>query len=165
MKYRILLRALAASVACSICLSGANPASAGDDWPYQWPVLAPIVDPFRAPASPYAPGNRGIEFATFPRTPVLAAASGTVSFAGQVGGQIWVTVDHPDGVRTSYGPLGQALASRGHSVSRGQQIGITGGRLHVSARIGTAYVDPAVLFGGSLRVRLIPTRRSTLAAR
>ena len=26
------------------------------------PVDAPVLDPFRAPAGPYGPGNRGIEY-------------------------------------------------------------------------------------------------------
>ena len=33
---------------------------------YQAPVAAVVSDPFRAPATPYGPGNRGLEYATSP---------------------------------------------------------------------------------------------------
>ncbi|MEZ5281645.1 MAG: M23 family metallopeptidase [Acidimicrobiales bacterium] len=127
------------------------------DWPYQWPVVAPIADPFRAPASPYGAGNRGIEFDTAPGTFVAAAGAGVVTFAGPVAGQRWVTISHPDGVRTSYGPLAEVLVATGRSVNRGEHIATSSSRLHVSARIGDAYVDPAVLFGAFVSVRLVPT--------
>ena len=40
------------------------------------PVDAPVLDPFRLPAGPYGPGNRGIEYDTEPGEIVLAAAGG-----------------------------------------------------------------------------------------
>lgn len=124
-------------------------AAPDDPWPYVWPVQAPITDPFRAPASPYGPGNRGIEFATVPGQEVVAAAAGTVTFSGQVGGRLFVTVSHPDGVRTSYSFLRSILVGRGQVVGRGEPIGYAAAVFHVGARIGDAYIDPAVLFGGA----------------
>src|ERR1700704_3756369 len=61
---------------------------------YLPPVDAPVSDPFRAPSTPYGPGNRGIEYATPPGTTVVASADGTVRFAGVVAGRRWVTLDH-----------------------------------------------------------------------
>ncbi len=142
--------------------AGSGTASRPDDpWPYRWPVAAPIVDPFRPPATRYGPGNRGVEMATVPGQAVVAAREGTVTFAGPVAGARYVTVLHPDGVRTSYSYLASVAVSRGQAVTAGQTLGTTGSRFHVGARIGDAYVDPAVLFGGAGagRVWLVPVPR------
>lgn len=133
---------------------------------YTPPVDAPITDPFRPPPQPWLPGNRGIEYATSPGTPVRAAGRGTVTFAGQVGGSLHVTITHPDGVRTSYSYLATIAVAAGTTVARGRVVGTTGSVFHVGARRGTAYIDPASLWAtGPPRVRLVPldgARRSTL---
>jgi murein DD-endopeptidase MepM/ murein hydrolase activator NlpD len=90
------------------------------------PVDAPVVDPFRPPAGPYGPGNRGIEYATRPGTAVRASAAGTVSFAGQVGGRLHVTVAHPGGVRTSYSFLATVAVGAGDAVAQGDVVGTAG---------------------------------------
>jgi murein DD-endopeptidase MepM/ murein hydrolase activator NlpD len=127
---------------------------------YQRPVDAPVVDAFRAPPSPWAAGNRGIEYATEPGTPVGAAADGTVVYAGRVGGALHVVVRHADGVRTSYSFLRAALVHPGDTVVRGEPVGTTGDRFHFGARIGDVYIDPALLLGGTgpPRVHLVPDR-------
>src|SRR3954447_23500507 len=68
---------------------------------YQPPVAGRVVDPFRPPATPFGPGNRGIDFATRPGDAVRAAGPGTVIFAGQVGGVLDVVLLHGDNLRTS----------------------------------------------------------------
>ena len=127
---------------------------------YQPPVVAPVVDAFRAPRTPWAAGNRGIEYATVPGTPVGAAADGTVVFAGMVGGSLHVVVRHADGLRTSYSFLRTALVHRGDRVVRGEPVGTSGYRVHFGARMGDVYIDPALLFGGTgpPRVRLVADR-------
>ncbi len=145
------------AVACSaLWPAGAAGGAADDPWPYVWPIDAAVTDPFRPPATRYGPGNRGLEFATDPGMEVRAARAGTVTFSGQVGAALHVTVRHSDGVRTSYSYLLAAAVSRGDSVATGQPIATTGVRLHVGARIGKAYIDPAILFGASRRVHLVP---------
>ena len=125
--------------------------------PYQPPVIAPVIDGFRLPTNPYGPGNRGIDYATEPGTPVGAAGDGTVTFAGPVAGALHVTVLHPDGIRTSYSFLAAVLVSQGQQVIRGQPIGVTGPRLHVGARTGPRqYIDPATLWGQRRHVWLVP---------
>src|SRR4051812_5129195 len=69
---------------------------------YRRPVAGPTTDPFRAPATRFGAGNRGIDFATTPGEPVVAAAAGTVTFAGQVAGTLTVVILHADHLRTSY---------------------------------------------------------------
>lgn len=125
---------------------------------YDPPVDAPVTDPFRPPPMPWLPGNRGIEYATEPGTPVRAAADGVVTFAGAVAGSLHVTVRHPDGVRTSYSFLASIAVRAGAVVPRGAVVGRAGARLHVGARRGELYIDPASLWGaqGPPRARLVP---------
>ncbi|HEX6237328.1 MAG TPA: M23 family metallopeptidase [Acidimicrobiales bacterium] len=136
---------------------------------YVPPVAAPAADPFRPPATPYGPGNRGIEYATSSGDEVRASAAGKVLFAGHVAGALHVTLGHADGVRTSYSFLASVEVARGQRVAQGDRLGTAGGRLHVGARIGDVYLDPAVLFAasGGVQVELLPletpTSRSTAA--
>ncbi len=125
---------------------------------YSPPVDAPVTDPFRPPPQPWLPGNRGVEYATVPGTPVRAAARGEVTFAGAVGGDLHVTVAHPDGVRTSYSFLAEVRVVAGQRVERRQVVGVAGSRLHVGARRGETYIDPESLWGptGPPWVRLAP---------
>lgn len=126
--------------------------------PYVAPVGAPVVDPFRPPSSPYGPGNRGIEYATVRGSPVRAAGEGSVVFAGSVARGLHVTISHPDGIRTSYSFLTRLTVTRGQRVRQGDVVGIAGPRLHVGARRGDTYIDPASLWGsaGPPRLELVP---------
>ncbi len=130
----------------------------GPPRPYLPPVEAPVTDPFRPPPTPYAAGNRGLEYATVSGTPVRAAAAGVVTFAGSVAGGLHVTVAHPDGIRTSYSFLASIAVRRGATVGQGQVLGRSGRRLHLGARRGDTYLDPASLWGsrGPPRVALVP---------
>jgi hypothetical protein len=125
---------------------------------YEPPVDGPVVDPFRPPAARWAPGNRGLEYATTPGSPVGAAADGVVVFAGSVGGSLHVTIEHADAVRTSYSFLVSVGVRRGERVRLGQPIGSSADRFHLGARIDGEYIDPALLFARRLRlhVRLVP---------
>lgn len=148
-------------------LCAAPPAEARDVPPspgvvvviYRAPVDAPVIDGFRPPPRVGAPGNRGLEYATRPGTAVRAAAPGVVTFAGQVGRARHVTVLHPDGVRTSYSFLRTVAVRAGQQVERGDVVGTAGSSLHFGARIGVAYVDPAVLLHPAGRARLVPAAR------
>lgn len=122
---------------------------------YQPPLVAPVVDPFRSPSTPYGPGNRGIDYATTPGDVVGAVAGGTVVFVGVVAGDRYVTVLHPDGLRSSYGPLASSSVIEGASIVRGDSIGVAGDSLHLGVRCGSIYLDPARLFARRI-VRLVP---------
>lgn len=124
---------------------------------YVPPVDAPVVDAFRPPALPWASGNRGLEYDTSPGDPVRASAAGVVTFAGQVGGSLHVTVLHPDGLRTGYSFLAGVLVAQGQAVRQGDLVGRAGDAFHFAARVGDAYVDPAALFDtGATIVELLP---------
>lgn len=112
---------------------------------YRAPVVAPIIDGYRPPLNPYGAGNRGIDFGTRFGSPVAAAADGVVTFAGQVGGSLFVVVQHADGVRTTLGYLQSILVTHGTIVRAGQRVGVSGGSLHFGARFGDLYIDPTLL--------------------
>lgn len=153
----IVLAVLLVALLAGPARAGPPPTPTGDP-AYIPPVEAPIVDPFRPPPTPYGPGNRGIEYATVPGTPVRAAGAGEVSFAGSVAGSLYVTISHPDGIRTSYSFLADVTVRRGEAVDQGTVVGHTGSRFHVGARRGDIYIDPASLWGrrGPPRVALVP---------
>lgn len=159
--FRSCLLALAALAALVVATLVPQAAAAGDGGRlvFRPPVDAPVADPFRSPDDPYSPGNRGVEYDTVPGDPVLAAADGTVVFAGPVAGALHVTVDHGGGVVSSYSYL-ERVSVRIHArVGQGQMVGLAGDRLHFGVRVNGSYVDPARFMGVKrVRVRLVPLR-------
>jgi hypothetical protein len=150
------LAALAVLVGIAVLAGFAPPASAAPVT-YVAPVSAPVVDPFRPPSTPYGAGNRGLQYGTTPGQVVRASAPGRVTFAGQVGGALHVVIQHADGVRTSYSFLRSIEMRVGQVVRQNDPVGTTTDTFHFGARIGDAYVDPAVLIdSGPARVHLIP---------
>ena len=153
-------RAPAVAVAVVVLLVdvvGPARAAAEPAGPYAPPVDGPVVDPFRAPPSPYGAGNRGVDYATPPGSPVQSAAAGEVTFAGRVGLGLHVVVLHPDGVRTSYSFLAEVAVRRGDAVERGGVVGRAGATVHWGARVGDRYVDPlSLLDAGPPDVHLVP---------
>lgn len=150
-----------AGAALAVLLSLVAPAASAAAEPaavsYVPPMDALVVDGFRPPASQFAAGNRGIDYAAEPGDPVHSAAAGRVVFAGRVGSQFHVTVLHDDGIRTSYSFLQDVRVKRGDRVGQGQLVGHAAGRMHFGARAGDAYIDPTDLFAGDLpAVRLVP---------
>lgn len=147
---------------CALLLTTAGPATAhpreASPAPvHEPPVDAEVLDPFRAPDSPFGAGNRGLLYDTPAGVPVTATAAGVVVFAGQVGGALHVTVRHADEVRTSYSFLADIHVVRGQRLERGQVLGSTGGPFHLGARLADAYFDPAHLFGdAAFDVELVP---------
>jgi len=124
---------------------------------YKPPLDAPITDHFRKPEHDWNAGNRGIDYATPPGTPVRAAADGEVTFAGQVGGSLHVVVQHADGIRTSYSFLQTTSVHRGDVVKQGDVVGTSGPSLHFGARKpDDTYIDPETLFEGSNDAHLVP---------
>jgi hypothetical protein len=131
---------------------------------YSPPVDNPVVlRGFSAPGEAYGPGHRGVDFAVGHDTPIRAAATGVVQFAGTVAGHTWVSIGHPDGLVTSYGPLTELNVKTGDVVTRGTPLArlAPGGHglhnndqgLHFSVRKDGTYLDPLTIltgFGGNL---------------
>ena len=155
------VRIFPALVACvCLCVVGSAAAAPVALSP---PTDAPILDPFRLPDGPYGAGNRGIEYDTADGDLVRAASGGVVAFAGPVAGSLFVSVDHPGGLRTTYGFVGRILVRRGMSIERGDLVASAAGPFHFTVRLHGEYLDPETLFGRArTRVRLIPHRAGTL---
>src|SRR2546423_4055263 len=96
-------------------------------WP--WPVTGPVLVGFSFdPVHPYAAGqHRGIDIGAAAGTPVVAPASGLVSFAGSVpgGGKI-VTIQTADGYSVTLVHLGSFGVRRGAAVREGEPVGTVG---------------------------------------
>jgi murein DD-endopeptidase MepM/ murein hydrolase activator NlpD len=122
---------------------------------WAWPVRGPVIRPFDPPDSPYGAGHRGIDIAVPFGTTIVAPDPGTVSFAGRVGGELFVTIDHGGGLASTYSWLSAATVRKGDAVARGQPIGTTGvghpgstvPHLHFGVKLAGAYVDPMEFLG------------------
>jgi murein DD-endopeptidase MepM/ murein hydrolase activator NlpD len=124
---------------------------------YGWPVVGPVIRGFEPPQNPYGAGHRGIDIATPIGTDVRASAAGVVAFAGSVAGSLFVSIDHPDGVRTTYSWLSAVRVRTGQTVAEGDVIALSGpghpgavvSHLHFGARVGNTYIDPMLLLRGA----------------
>ena len=154
-----VVRAIAVLVTTAVVITmtpAAAAATASGRVEYRPPSDAAIIDHFRPPASPWGAGNRGVDLGTSNGDPVRAAAAGRVLFAGEVGGALHITVEHSDGLRTSYSFLATVSVVRGDSVQRGEVIGTAAGPFHFGVRTPTdTYLDPELLLAGRLRPDIV----------
>lgn len=143
-------------------IAGADPLFARDDW--IWPTASPILveEPFRAPATPYAAGHRGVDLRASAGEPVRAPADGVVSFAGMVAGRPVASIDHGGGLVSSLEPV-EASVSAGEAVAAGAVVGMVaaGGHcerrcVHLGVRLHGEYVSPMLYLGGVPRAVLLP---------
>ena len=118
------------------------------------PVPGRVIDGFRPPPTPYSAGNRGIDYETSDGADVAVVEAGVVTFAGRVGGQLFVTVRHGSGLRTTYGYLKSLAVSVGEVVREGQRVGTSLKRMHFGLRSGDRYLDPSLLFRGATLVKV-----------
>jgi murein DD-endopeptidase MepM/ murein hydrolase activator NlpD len=95
--------------------------------------------------------HAGIDLKAAYGAEVPAAASGTVSFAGEQGGYgLTVMVDHPNGTQTRYAHLSSLAVKPGEEVAKGSLVGrvgssgrSTGPHLHFEVLVAGRAVDPA----------------------
>lgn len=112
------------------------------------PVSGIISSRFGARSSMRSSAHTGLDIATATGTPVVAAASGTVTFSGWKGSYGYLLViTHSNGVQTYYGHCSKLYYQAGAKVSQGQTIATvgstgnsTGPHLHFEIRVnGVAY--------------------------
>ncbi|HET8872631.1 MAG TPA: peptidoglycan DD-metalloendopeptidase family protein [Gaiellaceae bacterium] len=111
-----------------------------------WPVSGPVVSPF---GMRWGRMHEGIDIGAGYGTPIAAAASGTVIYAGWMGGYgNLIIIDHGGGIATAYGHQSSFAVGGGH-VSQGQTIGYVGctghcfgPHLHFEVRVNGSPVDP-----------------------
>jgi murein DD-endopeptidase MepM/ murein hydrolase activator NlpD len=172
----------AAALALASCLGPAGPWLVPPRPGWLTPVGPPttLLHGFAPPpaALPWLPGHRGVDLVVAPGAPVRADGPGVVAFAGSVAGVGVVTVEHGNGVRSTFEPV-VASVHAGAPVRAGQLLGRVGawwplpvpGPFRVPAahcgspclhwgmvRAG-AYVDPLAVTGvivGCRQVRLLP---------
>jgi murein DD-endopeptidase MepM/ murein hydrolase activator NlpD len=105
------------------------------------------TDPFLKRAAFHA----GMDFRATTGTPVLAAAGGTITFAGNNGGYgKMVEIDHGNGFSTRYAHMSQIGVTVGQSIAGGESVGFsgstgrsTGPHLHFEVRRAGSALDPA----------------------
>lgn len=145
---------LLAIVGLSLCSLGITfpsmPAMAGPDEPWQWPLnpVPRLSRGFDPPPAPWASGHRGVDLETAPVTNVLAPTDGRVLFVGTVVDRPVITVDHGNGVLSSFEPA-TAVVEVGDEIVAGDPLGVTasGGHcgsqcVHWGVRVHGEYVDP-----------------------
>jgi murein DD-endopeptidase MepM/ murein hydrolase activator NlpD len=134
---------------------------------WTWPVAGPVIQAFDPPDTPYGSGHRGIDIAVAVGTTIVAPADGTVTFAGPIGGHLFMTIDHGGGLSSTYSWLSAKLLGKGDRVSQDQPIALTGWghpgaaipHLHLGVKLDGGYVDPLSYLGPvslSSFVRLAP---------
>jgi murein DD-endopeptidase MepM/ murein hydrolase activator NlpD len=122
---------------------------------WTWPVEGPVLRPFDPPDNPYGSGHRGIDIGAARSTAVVAPAAGQVTFAGPVGGKLFMTIDHGGGVSSTYSWLGSLLVRKGDVVPAGLAVALTGWghegslvpHLHFGVKLDGTYVDPMLYLG------------------
>ena len=114
------------------------------------PVSGIISSRFGVRSSIRSSAHTGLDIATSTGTPVVAAASGTVTFSGWKGsyGNLLV-ITHSNGIQTYYGHCNKLYVSAGQSVSAGQTVAAvgstgnsTGPHLHFEIRSNGVALNP-----------------------
>ena len=118
-------------------------------------MVGPVIRGFDLPDDPYGSGHRGIDIAASVGTTIVAPADGIVSFAGPVGGRLFLTIDHGGGLASTFSWLTANIVKKGDVVIRGQPVALTGWghpgatvpHLHFGVKLNGAYVDPMEYLG------------------
>ena len=120
---------------------------------FSWPVYGEITSPFGWRVHPIWHSqifHAGIDIAADYGEPVVAADSGTVIYAGWMGGYgNAVMIDHGGGLVTLYGHNSSLTVGVGENVARGQTIALagstgnsTGPHCHFEVRVHGDVVEP-----------------------
>jgi murein DD-endopeptidase MepM/ murein hydrolase activator NlpD len=120
-----------------------TPSAAG----FIWPVNGPVTSGF---GMRWGRMHEGIDIGVGTGTPIHAAASGRVVYAGWMSGYgNLVAIDHGRGISTAYGHQSSIAVGNGQIVAQGQVIGYVGctghcfgPHLHFEVRINGSAVDP-----------------------
>ena len=138
-----------------VMLASLGPSSVADASETPWlipPVDGPIVRDYEEPLDRFGPGHRGIDIAAPDGAVVRAAGSGIVAFAGVAATMRAVTIDHGNGVETTYSDLATTSLVAGQRVTEGTIVGAVGrphagapSGLHLGVRSNGRYVDPRLM--------------------
>lgn len=133
----------------------AGPAAGTGKGAFVWPVQGKVIGAFGS--SNEGLKNDGINIAAPSGAPVVAAADGTIAYAGNElrGFGNMILIRHDGGYVTAYAHNASLLVKKGDKVKRGQTIArvgqtgaVFGPQLHFEIRKGTQPVDPMSFLGG-----------------
>lgn len=139
--------------------------AASRDWrpPVEHATAADVLKAFHRPDQPWSAAHRGIDLRAGPAD-VVAPNGGVVKFVGVVVDRPVLTIEHPNGLLSSFEPVESELTV-GASVATGELLGTIspdvahcaiqcvhwGVRIPNAWQIGTTvrdlYIDPAFLLG------------------
>jgi murein DD-endopeptidase MepM/ murein hydrolase activator NlpD len=146
---RVVRQAQAAPVPTPRPATPVSYAPAAPSVSFAWPVTGPVIADFGTTLG--GGKNDGINIATAMDAPIRAAASGSVTYAGDElkGYGNLVLIKHADGYTTAYAHADRLLVQRGDFVAKGQVIGYAGQtgdvsrpQLHFEIRANTTPVNP-----------------------
>lgn len=160
----------------SVARAEAIPASTAPSWAEADEWVFPLEEPvrlaqgFQKPNSDFSSGHRGIDLAAELSQPILAPASGTLSFVGTVVDREVITIRRSDGKLISFEPAcSNTLA--GDKVIRAQVIGWvcepdatyrqhceSERCLHFSVRLAGEYISPLSFIAKQRPSRLLVLR-------
>lgn len=134
-------------------LATARAATAAPAHGLLWPVAGRVSSGFGWRTHPVSGQPRlhaGVDLAAPLGTPVVAAAAGTVTWAGARGGYgLLVVIDHGGGLQTRYAHCSAIDVRPGEHVAQGQLLArvgatgtATGPHLHLEIRVGGVARDP-----------------------
>ncbi len=129
--------------------SALAPPGAAGSWSWPLDPRPAVLRPFDPPPRPWLSGHRGVDLAAAPGGALLAApAAATVSFVGVVVDRPVITIDHGNGLRSSFEPVESQLTT-GASVPEGGGLGkVLPGHcgpvpcIHWGVRRGDEYLNP-----------------------
>jgi murein DD-endopeptidase MepM/ murein hydrolase activator NlpD len=129
----------------------AAPAAIVEAPSWRWPLTPrpAVLRDFDPPPKPWLSGHRGVDLeAASDAVQVTSPAAGTISFVGIVVDRPVITIDHGNGLRSSFEPVESSL-SAGSVVAAGQPIGtLVAGHcapascVHWGVRRGDDYINP-----------------------
>jgi murein DD-endopeptidase MepM/ murein hydrolase activator NlpD len=139
--------ALGAQIQAAQSASSYNPPASRSASGFIWPVSGPVTSPF---GMRWGRMHTGIDIGVPYGTPIHAAASGQVIYAGWMDGYgNLVFIDHGRGISTGYAHQSSIAVSNGQTVTQGQVIGYVGctghcfgPHLHFEVRVNGTPVDP-----------------------
>jgi len=139
--------ALGAQIQAAQSASSYTPPASRSASGFIWPVSGPVTSPF---GMRWGRMHTGIDIGVPYGTPIRAAASGQVIYAGWMDGYgNLVFIDHGRGISTGYAHQSRIAVSNGQAVTQGQVIGYVGctghcfgPHLHFEVRVNGTPVDP-----------------------
>lgn len=109
------------------------------------PVSGRVVERYVEPTCDRCAGRRGVTVAVGSDVAVRATSGGRITFAGPVGGALWVVQEVAPGVRVTYGRLSSiadGVVTGVHLVA-GRPLGTADERVYLGVRVGDTPRDPS----------------------